>query len=201
MFLLCALNTIWVSGTICFRNLYKPPGSSSDWSHSGAFKDNFSSSDPGRFGRKPVMFASGALQSLSTFAQAFATSWPLFCVLYFITGLGRFSFYLSTFVLGKFKLPQWIWSEFFSHVTDFRPPLCCFAGSEIFSRKVRVLFASLGVCVGFAMGYMSLPLFAYFLRDWKQLFFGISLPCLIYVPLWWLVFISSTSASLSTWVF
>lgn len=78
----------------------------SEWFLCGALKDNFSSSYPCRFGRKPVMFVSAALMSLSTFAQAFSTSWPLFCVLYFLTGTGRFSFYLATFVLGKFKLPQ-----------------------------------------------------------------------------------------------
>lgn len=56
---------------------------------------------PCRFGRKPVMFGSIALQSLSTIAQVFSTSWPMFCVFYFLTGLGRVSSYLSSFVLGK----------------------------------------------------------------------------------------------------
>lgn len=53
------------------------------------------------------------------------------------------------------------------------------------SGKVRVMFSSVGVCVGFAIGYMVLPLFAYFLRDWKYLLFSLSLPCLIYIPMWW----------------
>lgn len=133
------------------------------------------------------MFVSGALQSMSTLAQAFSTSWPLFCVLYFITGLGRFSLYLTTFVLGKLELPQC--TCFLSDVPDYDPPFFCLAGSEILSGKVRVMFSSFGVCVAFTIGYMALPLFAYFLRDWRQLFFAISMPGLIYAPLWWLVFI------------
>lgn len=63
--------------------------------------------------------------------------------------------------------------------------LCYFAGTEVLSGRVRVLFSSFGVCVSFSIGYMLLPLFAYFLRDWKHLLVAISLPGLIDLPLWW----------------
>lgn len=59
------------------------------------------------------------------------------------------------------------------------------AGTEIFTGNVRVLFSSMGVCLAFAFGFMMLPLFAYFLRDWTYLLLGISLPGLLYFPLWW----------------
>lgn len=62
---------------------------------------------------------------------------------------------------------------------------CYCAGTEILTGKVQVLFSSLGVCVAFAVGYMMLPLFAFFLRDWKSLLFGIVFPGLVYIPLWW----------------
>lgn len=53
------------------------------------------------------------------------------------------------------------------------------------TRKVRVIFSSLGVCLSFSAGYMLLPLIAYFLRDWKSLLLAICLLSLLYLPLWW----------------
>uniref|UniRef100_A0A3Q4BFP5 Major facilitator superfamily (MFS) profile domain-containing protein n=1 Tax=Mola mola TaxID=94237 RepID=A0A3Q4BFP5_MOLML len=119
----------------------------------------FSGQISDRFGRKPVLFSAIAIQSVIIVAQIFSPSWTIFCILFFITGIGRISSYVSAFVLG----------------------------TEILSGKVRVLFSSLGVCVSFAIGYMLLPLFAYFLRDWKSLLFSIFLPTLLYVPLWWVI--------------
>ncbi|XP_005923135.1 solute carrier family 22 member 5 isoform X1 [Haplochromis burtoni] len=112
-----------------------------------------------RFGRKPVLFLTMALQTLFTFVQIFSSSWTVFCILLFISGLGQISNYVSAFVLG----------------------------TEIFTGNVRVLFSSMGVCLAFAFGFMMLPLFAYFLRDWTYLLLGISLPGLLYLPLWWLI--------------
>ncbi|XP_074466041.1 solute carrier family 22 member 4-like isoform X5 [Sebastes fasciatus] len=109
------------------------------------------------FGRKPVFFATMAVQTIFTFVQMFSPSWTVFSILLFISGLGQISNYVSAFVLG----------------------------SEILTGNVRVLFSSLGVCLCFAFGYMMLPLFAYFLRDWKSLILCISLPGLLYIPLWW----------------
>lgn len=59
------------------------------------------------------------------------------------------------------------------------------AGTEILTGNVRVLYSSLGVCLCFAIGYMMLPLFAYFLRDWRSLLMAVALPGLLYIPLWW----------------
>lgn len=69
------------------------------------------------------------------------------------------------------------------------------AGSEILTGKVRVLYSSLGVCLCFALGYIILPLFAYLLRDWKSLLLAISLPGVLYIPLWWWVLHFSHSAA------
>ncbi|XP_069002077.1 organic cation/carnitine transporter 2-like isoform X1 [Embiotoca jacksoni] len=112
-----------------------------------------------RFGRKPVLFATMAIQTVFTFVEIFSPSWTVFSILLFFSGLGQISNYVSGFVLG----------------------------TEILTGNVRVLFSSMGVCLGFAFGYMMLPLFAYFLRDWKSLLLGLSLPGLLYLPLWWLI--------------
>nr|XP_020467627.1 solute carrier family 22 member 5-like [Monopterus albus] len=112
-----------------------------------------------RFGRKPVLFATMAVQTIFTFAAIFSPSWTVFAILLFLSGLGQISNYVSGFVLG----------------------------TEILTGNVRVLFSSLGVCLGFAVGYMILPLFAYFLRDWRSLLWALSLPGLLYLPLWWFI--------------
>ncbi|XP_059207741.1 solute carrier family 22 member 4-like [Centropristis striata] len=118
---------------------------------SGQFSD--------RFGRKPILFATMAIQTIFTFAQIFSPSWTVFSILIFFNGLGQISNYVSGFVLG----------------------------TEILTGNVRVLFSTLGICLGFAIGYMMLPLFGYFLRDWKSLLLGTSLPVLLYIPLWWFI--------------
>ncbi|KAF3705601.1 Solute carrier family 22 member 4 Ergothioneine transporter [Channa argus] len=112
-----------------------------------------------RFGRKPIFFGTMAVQTVFTFVAIFSPSWTVFCILLFISGLGQISNYISAFVLG----------------------------TEILTGNVRVLFSSLGVCLAFAFGYMMLPLFAYFLRDWRSLLLALSLPGLLYLPLWWFI--------------
>ncbi|XP_068187539.1 organic cation/carnitine transporter 2-like [Antennarius striatus] len=112
-----------------------------------------------RFGRKPVLFVTMAIQSLFTLFQIFSPSWVVFCILFFISGLGQASNYLSGFVLG----------------------------TEILTGNARIMFSSMGVCLGYATGYMLLPLVAYFLRDWKSLLLALSVPGLAYILLWWMI--------------
>ncbi|XP_036975502.1 solute carrier family 22 member 5-like [Acanthopagrus latus] len=112
-----------------------------------------------RFGRKPVLFATMAVQTLFTIVQIFSPSWTVFSILFFMSGLGQISNYISGFVLG----------------------------AEILTGNVRDMFSTMGISLGFAVGYMLLPLFAYFLRDWKSLLLGLSLPCFAYIPLWWFI--------------
>ncbi|KAG8008534.1 Solute carrier family 22 member 5 [Nibea albiflora] len=111
------------------------------------------------FGRKPVLFATIAVQTAFTFASVFSVSWTMFTILLFINGLGQMSNFVSALVLG----------------------------TEVFTGSVRVIYASLGTCLAFAIGYMMLPLAAYFLRDWKSLLLALSVPCLVYFPLWWFI--------------
>ncbi|XP_032431458.1 solute carrier family 22 member 5-like isoform X2 [Xiphophorus hellerii] len=92
-----------------------------------------------RYGRKPILFATMAAQTIFTFAQVFSTSWTMFVILLFFNGLGQISNFVAALVLG------------------------------------------------FSVGYILLPVVAYFLRDWKSLLMALSLPCLAYIPLWWLL--------------
>ncbi|XP_058484074.1 solute carrier family 22 member 4-like [Solea solea] len=112
-----------------------------------------------KFGRKPVLFATIILQTICTFAQVYSTSWLMFTILLFINGLGQISNFVAALVLG----------------------------AEVLTDKVRVLYSSLGTCFGFALGYMMLPLFAYFIRDWRYLLLALSVVGTAYLPAWWLI--------------
>uniref|UniRef100_A0A674JJ45 Solute carrier family 22 member 5 n=1 Tax=Terrapene triunguis TaxID=2587831 RepID=A0A674JJ45_9SAUR len=112
-----------------------------------------------KFGRKKVLFATMGVQTGFSFLQVFSTSWEMFSVLFVIVGMGQISNYVAAFVLG----------------------------TEILGKTVRIIFCTLGVCIFYAIGYMLLPLFAYFIRDWRMLLLALTLPGLLCIPLWWVV--------------
>uniref|UniRef100_A0A8C5N4S0 Solute carrier family 22 member 5-like n=1 Tax=Gouania willdenowi TaxID=441366 RepID=A0A8C5N4S0_GOUWI len=116
-----------------------------------------------RFGRKPVLFATMAIHNIFTFATILSPSWTVLCILIFIASSGNIFYSV------------WV---FFPY---------CSTGCEILNGKVRVLYSSLGISFGYSIGYMLLPLFAYFLRDWKSLQVGLALPVLFYIPMWWMI--------------
>ncbi|XP_077403551.1 organic cation/carnitine transporter 2-like isoform X3 [Vanacampus margaritifer] len=60
-------------------------------------------------------------------------------------------------------------------------------GTEILTGNARVAYSSTGVCLGFAFGYMTLPLLAFFLRSWKMLLLALALPGFFFLPLWWII--------------
>ncbi|XP_025973960.2 organic cation/carnitine transporter 2-like [Dromaius novaehollandiae] len=112
-----------------------------------------------KFGRKNVLFVTMGMQTGFSFVQVFCTSWEMFSVLFMLVGMGQISNYVAAFVLG----------------------------TEILGKSVRILFCTLGVCIFYAFGYMLLPLFAYFLRDWRTLLLALTLPGLLCIPLWWVI--------------
>ncbi|XP_023118876.2 organic cation/carnitine transporter 2-like isoform X1 [Amphiprion ocellaris] len=122
------------------------------------FGSFFSGQLSDRYGRKLVLFVTMAVQTVFVFVQAFATSWVVFIILLFINGLAQIN-YLAALVLG----------------------------AEVLTGNERIFFSSLGSCLAFAIGYMMLPLFAYFLRDWKSLLYALSVPSVVFIPLWWFV--------------
>ncbi|XP_072368599.1 organic cation/carnitine transporter 2-like isoform X3 [Scyliorhinus torazame] len=112
-----------------------------------------------RFGRKLIMFGTMAVQSVFSMLQAFSPNWEIFCILNFLVGLGQISNLVAAFVLG----------------------------SELLGKSIRIAFSTLGTCISFAIGYMALPLVAYFIRSWPMLLLFLSLPGLLYIPLWWFI--------------
>uniref|UniRef100_G1SJV5 Solute carrier family 22 (organic cation/zwitterion transporter), member 4 n=1 Tax=Oryctolagus cuniculus TaxID=9986 RepID=G1SJV5_RABIT len=112
-----------------------------------------------RFGRKNILFLTMAVQTGFSFLQIFSISWEMFTVLFLIVGMGQISNYVVAFILG----------------------------TEILGKSVRILFSTLGVCTFFAVGYMLLPLFAYFIRDWRMLLLALTVPGVLCVPLWWFI--------------
>ncbi|XP_043559313.1 solute carrier family 22 member 5-like [Chiloscyllium plagiosum] len=112
-----------------------------------------------RFGRKLILYGTMGVQSVFSVLQIFSPNWELFCLLNFFVGLGQISNYVAAFVLG----------------------------SELLGKSTRTIFGILGVCISFAIGYMTLPFVAYFIRNWRILLFTLSLSGLIYIPMWWFV--------------
>ncbi|XP_034961303.1 organic cation/carnitine transporter 2 isoform X2 [Zootoca vivipara] len=112
-----------------------------------------------RFGRKNVLFVTMGVQTGFSFLQIFSTSWEMFSILFLIGGIGQISNYVAAFVLG----------------------------TEILGKSIRIIYCTFGVCIFYAFGYMLLPLCAYFIRDWRMLLVALTIPGLLYVPLWWFI--------------
>ncbi|XP_041807357.1 solute carrier family 22 member 4-like [Chelmon rostratus] len=112
-----------------------------------------------RFGRKPVLFGSIAMLSVFSSAVAFAPSWPVLTLLFFMMGLGQIACYVVVFVLG----------------------------SETLIGSTRVFFSSLCLPFVYTVGVMLLPATAYLVRSWRHVSLLLAVPGLACIPLWWLV--------------
>uniref|UniRef100_A0A8C2YRX9 Solute carrier family 22 member 5 n=1 Tax=Chinchilla lanigera TaxID=34839 RepID=A0A8C2YRX9_CHILA len=112
-----------------------------------------------RFGRKNVLFVTMGMQTGFSLLQVFSKNFEMFTVLFVLVGMGQISNYVAAFVLG----------------------------TEILGKSVRIVFATLGVCIFFAFGFMLLPLIAYFIRDWRMLLLALTLPGVLCVALWWFI--------------
>ncbi|XP_069753866.1 organic cation/carnitine transporter 2-like [Narcine bancroftii] len=112
-----------------------------------------------KFGRKIIIFGSMAVQCVFGILQVFSPNWEIFCFLNFFLGLGRTSKYIAVFVLGN----------------------------ELPGKSVRIVFLTLGAGISYAIGYMLLPLLAFFIRSWRTLLLTLSASGLLYIPLWWFI--------------
>lgn len=140
-----------------------------------------------RFGRKKVVFMSLAAQSVAVLLQSFSTSWRMFCIMFLFIGASQISLYISAFVLGtelaefnriSLLLVSWLSAMFLS---------CHYTGTEVLSKTMRVIFATLGAFLFYCIGYMMLPWIAYGIREWRTLLAVLSMTSVVTIPLWWLV--------------
>lgn len=112
-----------------------------------------------RYGRKKVVFMSLAAQSAAVLLQSFSTSWRMFCIMFLFIGASQISLYISAFVLG----------------------------TEVLSKTMRVIFATLGAFLFYCIGYMTLPWIAYSIREWRTLLAVLSMTSVVNIPLWWFI--------------
>ncbi|XP_043837253.1 solute carrier family 22 member 4 [Dromiciops gliroides] len=153
------LSTIITEWNIVCDENWKPPLTTSLFFVGVLIGSFISGQLSDRFGRKNILFGTMAVQTGFSFLQIFSTNWEMFTVLFVIVGMGQISNYVVAFILG----------------------------TEILGKSVRIIFSTLGVCIFFAIGYMLLPLFAYFIRDWRMLLLALTVPGVLCVPLWWVI--------------
>ncbi|XP_042192874.1 solute carrier family 22 member 5 isoform X2 [Callorhinchus milii] len=153
------ISTIVSEWDLVCENNWKGPFSSSVFFMGMLTGSFFSGHLSDRYGRKFILFASITVQTVFGLIEMASQSWEMFCVFYFVIGFGLISIYVTAFVLG----------------------------TELLGKSMRLAFGTVGIPMFFSVGYIFLPLFAYFIRDWRTLLLAMSLPGFLYVPLWWFI--------------
>uniref|UniRef100_A0A3P8TU12 Major facilitator superfamily (MFS) profile domain-containing protein n=1 Tax=Amphiprion percula TaxID=161767 RepID=A0A3P8TU12_AMPPE len=103
-----------------------------------------------RFGRKPVLFATLAIQTIFSFVGIFAPSWTVLSIILFISGLGQISNYVSAFVLGKLILNR-------RPLSNCSLVASAFLFSKLFSVFVQALKSWLAMCVSCSHLWVFIP--------------------------------------------
>ncbi|KAM9847313.1 organic cation/carnitine transporter 2-like [Aulostomus maculatus] len=153
------ISTIVTEWNLVCDNRWKKPLTSSLYFFGVLIGSFISGQLADSYGRKIVLVLTMGVQAVFTLIQVFSPSWVVFCIMFFFVGVGQCSTYLAVFVLG----------------------------TETLGSHVRTVFTTAGVSLFFAMGYMLLPLFAFFLRGWRGLLLGLASPYIILVPLLWFI--------------
>lgn len=111
-----------------------------------------------KFGRRIPLVVAVFLQLISGVATSFSPWFWLFCLLRFVTAVATGGTMTTSFVLVM----------------------------EITSVRWRELISIL-YQIPFNLGHLTLPGFAYFIRDWRYLQLALSLPSIILISYYWLV--------------
>ncbi|PIK61368.1 putative solute carrier family 22 member 3 [Apostichopus japonicus] len=111
-----------------------------------------------RFGRKPILFVSLALQVVVGTVVVFSPSIVFFTVVRFFVGVLEQGYDITSYVMV----------------------------TELFTPRRRA-YAGILLTNFWALGIMSLPLLAWLIQDWRYLQLAITLPLLLALPLWWFI--------------
>ncbi|XP_055701896.1 organic cation transporter protein isoform X2 [Phlebotomus papatasi] len=111
-----------------------------------------------KFGRRGPLVIAVLIQLVTGVATAFAPWFWLFCFLRFLTALATGGTMLTSFVLIM----------------------------EIIGVKWRELLSVI-YQIPFNLGHLTLPVFAYFIRDWRHLQLALSIPSILLISYYWLI--------------
>ncbi|XP_075216993.1 organic cation transporter isoform X2 [Lycorma delicatula] len=111
-----------------------------------------------RYGRRPLFFLSLIFQVLSGIAAGLAPNYIVFVLFRMMVGASTSGVFLVAYVIGL----------------------------EMVGPQKR-MFAGVAVQFFFSTGYILTAAFAYFLRDWRWLQIGISVPGLLFLTYWWFI--------------
>uniref|UniRef100_A0A1B0C9J9 Major facilitator superfamily (MFS) profile domain-containing protein n=2 Tax=Lutzomyia longipalpis TaxID=7200 RepID=A0A1B0C9J9_LUTLO len=111
-----------------------------------------------KFGRRGPLVIAVLIQLVTGVATAFAPWFWLFCFLRFLTALATGGTMLTSFVLIM----------------------------EIIGVKWRELLSVI-YQIPFNLGHLTLPVFAYFIRDWRYLQLALSIPSVLLISYYWLI--------------
>ncbi|XP_035220819.1 solute carrier family 22 member 5-like [Stegodyphus dumicola] len=109
-----------------------------------------------RIGRRPVILLCYFLFFWCSVATIFVNSIGIFIFLRFFLALGVTAAYTTAFVIVM----------------------------EVMGSEVRPLYGVVAK-FGWTLAYVSLPIVAWFIRDWRQLQIAITLPWVAMIPMWW----------------
>lgn len=130
-----------------------------------------------------------AAQSAAVLLQSFSTSWRMFCIMFLFIGASQISLYISAFVLGmEVQTDRTQLNQSAVHILVVSRFFWCHCtGTEVLSKTMRVIFATLGAFLFYCIGYMTLPWIAYSIREWRTLLAVLSMTSVANIPLWWSV--------------
>ncbi|XP_039267321.2 solute carrier family 22 member 21-like [Styela clava] len=111
-----------------------------------------------RYGRKVTFLVGLALQSLFIAVLGFSDNFIMMTILYSLAGFGSTLNYFGAFIIS----------------------------AEIVDRSKRALIGNLAIGA-YAVGYMMLPIFAWFIADWRWLCYVVGGLGILFVPYYWFI--------------
>ncbi|XP_064424258.1 solute carrier family 22 member 4-like [Latimeria chalumnae] len=153
------ISTIVTEWDLVCENDWKVPFSTSLFYLGMMIGSMLSGQASDRYGRKITLFGTLALQTVCNLMMSVSSSWEMFSVFNFFWGVTQVPSFMTAFILGN----------------------------EILGKSSRLVFSTLGANTFHSVGYLILPLFAYFIRSWRMLLLALSLVRFFFLPFWWFI--------------